>query len=503
LSEERKERRDYLRSALGIVVGLVIGGIFSWFAKPKEMERVTERVTKIVPSPTVTVTKTVMPTPTPTPTPPSGRISKSSINPYYFEYNKKQIVLFGAGHWTVIGNKEIPFREINDTVIRYGVNSNRATVFAFADPDNQPWVRRSDSKYDLSRFNSSYWSRLKGYLSDCENKGIFVILQIWDEPYVEEGSDRWAVNPWNPNNNVNNIPNLPNDDASHDGSWKGTFYDVTNSTLIYYQDLFVKKLLDETVQFGNIIYEVCNEYGGEASTQFTGHWDWVQHWIDFFVQYESEHEVELLLTNMPFGEDYGQSEYILSLGIDVIGYFRQALKAGWSPDFTKLNQIINEFYSRASKPLVSERTIFNPAMGDGTYDDSRREFWTTFVSGGQIGSYKEIFKDGVVGNYDYGELEIVKGLREFIDEVRFWEMHPNNDVVNNGFALVNIGKEYVVYLPNGGSVDLDLTSTSGPFNVEWYHPQSGEYSEPTSVEAGSIITFTPPFTDDVVLRVFR
>jgi len=488
-------RREYLKSILGIVVGLVIGGASGWFIKPKEIERVTETFL----GPTVTTTKTVTPS-TPTPTLPSGRIFKSSINPHYFEYNKKQMVLFGAGHWTVIGDKDIPFREINDTIIQYGANSNRATAFAFADSDNQPWVRRSDGKYDLSQFNPSYWSRLKEYLSDCESKGIFVILEIWDEPYIEEGSERWAVNPWNPNNNVNNIPNLPDVDASYNGSWKGTFYDVTNSTLMYYQDLFVKKLLDETMQFGNIIYEICNEYGGEGSTQFTGHWDWVQHWIDFFAQYESEHEVELLLTNMPFGGDYSQSEYILSLGIDVIGYFRQAVNA---KDFKKLNQIVNELHSRTSKPLVSERTTFNPSVGDGTYDDSRREFWITFVSGGQIGSYREIFKDRVVGNYDYDQLEIIKGLRKFIDKIRFWDMHPNNDVVNDGFALVNIGKEYVVYLSNGGSVNLDLTSTSGTFNVEWYHPQSGNYSELTSVEGGSIVTFTSPFFNDIVLHVYR
>ena len=127
----------------------------------------------------------------------------------------------------------------------------------------------------------------------------------------------------------------------------------------------------------------------------------------------------------------------------------------------------------------------------------------SLVSGGQIGSYKDVYKDRIVGNYDYGQLEIINGLRKFIDKIRFWEMHPNNKVVNNGFALVNVGKEYVVYLLNGGSVDLDLKSTSGTFNVEWYHPKSGEYSETNSVEGGSIITFTSPFTNDVVLHVFR
>jgi len=476
------KRRGYLKIILVCIVVFVIGAASGWFIKPKEIKIVTP--------------------PTPTPTPPSGRISISSINPHYFEYNKKQIVLFGASHWTVIGNNNIPFRELNDVIIQYGANSNRATAFAFADPDNQPWVRRSDGKYDLSQFNPSYWSRLKEYLSDCESKGIFVILEIWDEPYIEKRPDRWPVNPWNPNNNVNNIPNLPNDDASYDGSWKGTFYDVTNSKLMHYQDLFVEKLLDETVQFGNVIYEICNEYGGEGRTQFTGHWDWVQHWIDLFIQYELIHKVDLLLTNMPFGEDYNQSEYILSLGIDVIGYFRQSTIS--SPNFTKLNQIINGFYSRASKPLVSERAILNLARGidNGTYDDSRREFWATFVSGGHIGSYKDVYKDRIIGNYDYGQLEIIKNLRRFIDKIRFWEMYPNNKFVNNGFALVNVGKEYVIYLPYGGSVDLDLTSTIGTFNVEWYHPQSGEYSDLTSVEGGSIITFTSPFTNDVVLHVY-
>jgi hypothetical protein len=49
----------------------------------------------------------------------------------------------------------------------------------------------------------------------------------------------------------------------------------------------------------------------------------------------------------------------------------------------------------------------------------------------------------------------------------------NAEGSNEKFAFAKPGEIYVVYLPNGGQSQLDLTGTSGAFKVQWYNPRSG------------------------------
>ena len=42
------------------------------------------------------------------------------------------------------------------------------------------------------------------------------------------------------------------------------FYNINHPELIQIQDAYVNRLLEETASYGNIIYEICNEYTGAA-----------------------------------------------------------------------------------------------------------------------------------------------------------------------------------------------------------------------------------------------
>jgi hypothetical protein len=65
------------------------------------------------------------------------------------------------------------------------------------------------------------------------------------------------------------------------------------------------------------------------------------------------------------------------------------------------------------------------------------------------------------------------------ERIPFWDM-PNADLLvgnstndNSVFALAKSGEVYLVYLPNGGTADLDLTGATGQFNVSWFDPRNG------------------------------
>ncbi|NMC19585.1 MAG: hypothetical protein GYA33_04125, partial [Thermogutta sp.] len=64
-------------------------------------------------------------------------------------------------------------------------------------------------------------------------------------------------------------------------------------------------------------------------------------------------------------------------------------------------------------------------------------------------------------------------------EVPFWEMVNADALVgnekadNSRYCLALPGEVYLIYLPNGGTCDLDLSGTSGDFAVRWYDPRHG------------------------------
>jgi len=88
-------------------------------------------------------------------------------------------------------------------------------------------------------------------------------------------------------------------------------------------------------------------------------------------------------------------------------------------------------------------------------------------------------------------------------EIELEAMSPNNDLVNKGFALVNPGSEYVIYLPEGGIVEVDLGSTKETFYVEWFNPRMGNFTKDTPVIGGKRLRFDAPFPGDAVLYLCR
>lgn len=441
---------------------------------------------------------------------------KIADNEHYFEYDGEPVFLSGVGNWKLISRSNIDYVAHNQWYLQYGVNYNRITLIVpfYIDRSNQlfPWKRSTTpgandggNKYDLNEWDPVFWDRLAGYLQDCEDRGIIVCIQFIDECSVERGTPhRWDYNPFNPQNNINNIPDLDTADASYSSStgWSKSFYNVNNSVLMTLQDKYVQKLLDETSQYGNVIYEMANEYGGEGSTQFPGHFAWPQHWIDFFSDYETANGVQLLLTNMPFRKNYDQAEYFAASGIDCIDAYRQFPSYN---DVQGVNDFLGAHYNKG-KPIFAGKIGDDVTHGGGDNDLNRKRLWTLFVSGGAGSGLK-----GGPSGQDYRDWDddtisedMLSHLVDFIKMgIQFWNMSPCDNLVTSGtaYCLANIGQEYVIYLPDGGSVTVDLSDATGTLDVEWYDPKDGTYYAEGTVTGGGSETFTPPFSGDAVLHI--
>ena len=64
-------------------------------------------------------------------------------------------------------------------------------------------------------------------------------------------------------------------------------------------------------------------------------------------------------------------------------------------------------------------------------------------------------------------------------KVPFWDMRPADALVGNAdhdntrYCLARRGQLYLIYLPRGGSADLDLSGAAGEFSVHWFDPRAG------------------------------
>jgi hypothetical protein len=93
--------------------------------------------------------------------------------------------------------------------------------------------------------------------------------------------------------------------------------------------------------------------------------------------------------------------------------------------------------------------------------------------------------------------------RQFAERMDLAKATPSEEIASSGYCLAVPGKEYLVYLPEGGSVTVDLSAASGQMAVEWFDPSRAETHPAGMASGGAEVTFRAPFIGDAVLYLER
>jgi hypothetical protein len=80
-------------------------------------------------------------------------------------------------------------------------------------------------------------------------------------------------------------------------------------------------------------------------------------------------------------------------------------------------------------------------------------------------------------------------------------MTPNDDLATTGYCLANSEREFLVYLPEGDGVTVDLSRTSGTLVAEWMHPVEGTITFGGTVAGGKKQGLAVPFGGPAVLYI--
>ncbi len=91
--------------------------------------------------------------------------------------------------------------------------------------------------------------------------------------------------------------------------------------------------------------------------------------------------------------------------------------------------------------------------------------------------------------------------RQFYENLPFPQMLPCNQLLSPAGNLCSgmTGDVYALYLPVGGSINMDLSSEVSTFSLEWFDPRSGTIIDGGVVEAGAVRTLIAPDSQDWAL----
>lgn len=112
----------------------------------------------------------------------------------------------------------------------------------------------------------------------------------------------------------------------------------------------------------------------------------------------------------------------------------------------------------------------------------------------------------VIGNrFDSKWAPVRKGLghtRRFAERMNLAEMTPRNKLASSGYCLARASAdngEYLVYVPDGGKVTVDLSATPGALDAEWFNPTKGTSTDAKAIDGGADRKLDVPFSGDAVL----
>ena len=390
-----------------------------------------------------------------------------------FDYSAWLDMMEGCGHnflrlWAW---EQSAYMQFTDRVVKYGPNRYKRTGPGEA-MDGGP-------KFDLEQFNEDFFDRLRSRTIAAGKRGIYVCVMLFQgfsldkRGKSQEGRNAYDGHPMNVANNVNGIDGDPN------GSGKGhqvhTLY-VPEITRI--QEAFVRRVIDTLNDLDHVVWEISNESHRESV-------EWQVHLIDFIHEYEAtkpkQHPVGM--TGAPIQND---------------ALFDSA--AEWiSP--------VGKVY-RSDPPEADGRKVIIFDTDHSGHDDANPKCpWRCFTRGMSFITM-DYYMDARPGSPSVPMPEW-EGIRTQMGHVRRYADRmdlncavPRSDLASSRFCLADVGSSYLVYLPDGGNVTVDLSGVESTLTTEWFNPLEGQVISSTQTDPLRS-HFQAPFDGDAALFLVR
>lgn len=230
--------------------------------------------------------------------------------------------------------------------------------------------------------------------------------------------------------------------------------------------LFLKYTIDRTGAYWNMMFMVGGPEPLLKSNPYIT-MDQISYWgtfIDSLDVYD-----HLLSCHNYTGDDLFQNEPWTDYGIlqGPKTLIREKLSEG----------LLNNHHPE--KPLYAQETLWpgNKYHPGYDLDDIRQNAVVIIMSGAMI-NYADMngnSSSGFSGTLDFEQMhpeihKVIHHVWNFFESIPFYQLKPHQDLVNNGFCLAQPDEIYLVYLPEGGKVKVDLSNTA--FDAQWINAKN-------------------------------
>lgn len=429
------------------------------------------------------------------PVPNELRIRPYKSNPWYWQYEGKPVLLLG-------GSKDDNLFQIPDLkahleeMARAGANYIRNTMSDRSDKGFEvyPFKRLANGKYNLEQWNDEYWKRFANMLNWTRERGIIVQIEVWDR--FDYSGPNWEKHPYNPANNVNYTfeasgfaPKYP----EHPGQNKQPFFFTTpqqrnNALVLKYQQRFVAEMLRHSLPQPHVLYCIDNETSGEEQ--------WAVYWTGFIKEQARVIGVDVFVTEMWDDWNLQGPHHKRTFDhperfdfVDISQNNHQKGQQHWD-NF----QWARTYLSRQPRPINTVKTYGADGGRYGSSRDGVERWWRHLIGGAAAVRFHR--PDSGLGFSELAAASI-RSARKVFSMAKLWDMTPSMGLLrereaNEAYITARPGEAYVVYFPNGGAVQLDLSKVSGECEVEWVNIATCQSHKGGRIKGGKLASITAP-----------
>jgi len=434
--------------------------------------------------------------------PTNGPLRIHPQNPRYFaDAGGRAVLLAGSHTWPNLvdmGPSDPPpafdFTAYLQWLSNYGHNFTRGWAWEPTKWDNtqmknrewrngahtvapHPWRRSGPGlahdgrpKFDLEQLNPDYLERLRARLAQARAAGVYVSVMLFEGYGVQFQADAWPNHPFNPANNINGI------DGDRNGDGKGIeVHQLAVPRVTAVQETYLRWLVTGLNEFDNLLYEVSNETHPSST-------DWQYHVIRRVKQIEAglpkQHPV-----GMTFQNRRGTNAALLASPADWIS---PNPEGGFRDDPPDL---------KGAKVVLNDTDHLWGIGGDAAW------VWRSFTRG-----LNPIFMDtydgkvlGRVRPQDDGPRHAMGRALALSRRINLARSVPRNELASTGWCLAEPGATYVVFAPEAGEIEVDLSAHPARFAVEWHRADGGDVTRAAPIAGGSRSRLTAPFAGPAVL----
>lgn len=387
--------------------------------------------------------------------------------------------------------------------------------------------------YDLDQPNPEFYERLHRFLSLASEYGIIVEVVLLSNTY---GENIWALNPLHPRNNINGLEDI---------HWS-EYMSQRHPRLFARQTAHVQRIVQETNRYDNILYEICNEPGGDFNHPGSPPVAEVNDWLKALISTVRQTEASLPNQHLIAGQEafayhpwqQMTTQAFHDFPVDVVNVhpLPNTTYAGQSYDqgafmskqlhLRPLRDYCLATYAVPRPLIMDEDNIASQYKDLEGWTIHRKRAWTTLM----CGTHYDMIDFSIINYCETGTPASqqairawMKHLADFIASLDLVRARPQPEIVRAtpehilACVLAVPGEEYAIYLAEARELDetrtpgvsenhwgLELALPDGAYRMACYAPETGLYSPWITLEGGrQTAIHIPVFAHDIALRIVK